>query len=269
MEAVITKVKEVIALYEMNVVGAVIILVIGYFGAKLLRALVVKLMKRSKVDETLTSFVSNVAYVAILAFVIIAAMSRLGIQTASFVAVLGAAGLAIGLALQGALANFAAGVLMIIFKPFKVGDYIEGGGVSGVVEHIEIFTTQLKSPDNKTLIVPNAKMTSDSIVNYSAKETRRVDMVFGIGYGDDMDKAKAIIEGILEADDRVLKDPAVTVAVSELGDSSVNFVVRPWVKTADYWDVLFDTQKAVKEQFDKQGVSIPFPQQDVHIYKES
>jgi len=175
--------------------------------------------------------------------------------------------LAIGLALQGSLANFAAGFLMIIFRPFKVGDYIEGAGVAGTVEIIQIFTTQLKSPDNKTIIVPNAKLTADNIVNYTTKGTRRMDMVVGIGYESDIDKAKAILEELVSHDERVLKDPPHTIAVSELADSSVNFVVRPWVSVPDYWNLWFDLTEKIKKRFDEEGISIPFPQRDVHVYE--
>lgn len=254
-------------LYGAKILAAIAIFIIGKIVVKIVVKLISKLMLKSKQDKTLISFVDNLVYVALMAFVIIAALAKLGIQTASFVAILGAAGLAIGLSLQGSLANFASGVLMIIFKPFKVGDYIEGGGTAGVVEEIQIFTTMLSSPDNKQVIVPNAQMTSSNIVNYSSKGTRRVDMTAGIGYGDDIDKARKILEDILAADKRILKDPEPTIAVAELADSSVNFVVRPWVKVADYWGVKFDVTEAIKKQFDAAGVSIPFPQQDVHLYK--
>ena len=264
---IVDMLKEVLALYGMKVVAAIAVLIIGRLVAKLAQKIIEKVMAKGKQEQTLISFVSNLVYAALMAFVIIAALGKLGIQTASFVAIVGAAGLAIGLALQGALANFAAGVLMIIFKPFKVGDFIEGGGVAGVVEVIEIFTTQLTSPDNKQIIVPNAQMTGGNIVNYSSKGTRRVDLTAGIGYSDDIDKARGILQGIVDADVRILKDPASTIAVSELGDSSVNFVVRPWVNTADYWDVYFSMTEAIKKQFDEHGVSIPFPQRDVHLYE--
>ena len=260
-------IKEVVAIYGLKILAAIAVLVIGKIIAKLIKKLIAKMMERGKQDQTLISFVSSLVYVAIMAFVVIAALSKLGIQTASFVAILGAAGLAIGLALQGSLANFAAGVLMIIFKPFKVGDYIEGAGTAGVVEEIQIFTTMLATPDNKEVIIPNAQMTGSNIINYSSKGTRRVDMTAGIGYSDDIDKARKILEDILAADDRILKDPESTIAVAELGDSSVNFVVRPWVNVADYWGVKFALTEAIKKQFDSSGVSIPFPQQDVHLYK--
>jgi len=224
-------------------------------------------MNKRQVDPTIVSFVANMTYIALLVFVVLAALGQLGIQTTSFIAVIGAAGLAIGLALQGSLANFAAGFLMIIFRPFKVGDYIEGAGVGGTVEVIQIFTTQLKTPDNKTVIIPNAALTAGNITNYSAKGTRRVDLVFGIGYGDDIDHAKKVIMDVLAKEERILKDPATTIGVVELADSSVNFAVRPWVKADDYWNVYFDTTENIKKGFDAQGISIPFPQRDVHMYE--
>ena len=267
MEGLLNKVIELLTVYGLKVIAAIAVLVIGRIAAKIVQSIIKKVMNKGKQEQTLISFVSNLTYAALMAFVVIAALGQLGIQTASFVAILGAAGLAIGLALQGSLANFASGVLMIIFKPFKVGDYIEGGGVAGVVEEIQIFTTQLTTPDNKQVIVPNAHMTSGNIINYSSRGTRRVDLVAGIGYGDDIDKARSVIKGILDADSRILKDPAPAILVSELGDSSVNFTVRPWVAVADYWDVYFAVTEAIKKQFDANGVSIPFPQRDVHVYE--
>lgn len=267
MEQTIVKLQEWIALYGLKLVAAVLILVIGRLAAKGVRALIRRALQKAKVDETLVAFVSSLCYAGIIAFVVIAALGQIGVQTASFVAVLAAAGLAVGLALQGSLSNFAAGVLMILFKPFKVGDFIEGGGVSGTVEEIGIFSTELKSPDNKRIIVPNAKMTGDNIVNYTAKETRRVDIVAGVSYGDDLDKVRKVLEEIMASDERILKDPAPTIAVVELADSCVKFAVRPWAKTSDYWGVLTTTQENIKKQFDAAGISIPFPQQDVYIHK--
>jgi small conductance mechanosensitive channel len=256
-----------LTVYGLRVIAAVVIFIVGRWVAMGVANVIKRIMLKSKVDETLVSFVRNLSYIALLAFVVIAALNQLGIQTASFIAVLGAAGLAVGLALQGSLGNFAAGVLMIIFKPFKVGDFIEGAGVAGTVEQIEIFTTQLKTPDNKTIIIPNAKLTGDNITNFTIKGTRRVDFVFGIGYGDDIDKARAIIKEIIDQDERVMKEPEPVIVVSELGDSSVNFTVRAWTTVGDYWSFYFDTVENVKKQFDAQGVSIPFPQRDVHIYE--
>ncbi len=263
----LAKVYELLTVYGLKVVAAIVIFIVGRWVAKAVANFIKRMMTKSKTDEMLVKFVGSLSYIALLAFVIIAALNQLGIQTTSFIAILGAAGLAIGLALQGSLGNFAAGVLMIIFKPFKVGDFIEGAGVAGTVEEIQIFTTQLVTPDNKTIIVPNAKMTGDNITNYSVKGTRRVDFVFGIGYEDDIDKARQVIESIINADERVLKDPAPMVAVSELADSSVNFTARAWTAAGDYWSFYFDTTEKVKKQFDAEGISIPFPQRDVHMYE--
>lgn len=257
-----------VTLYGLRVLGAIAIGFLGYWAAKAVREFIKKMMLRSKVDATLVGFTANLAYAGLLAFVAIAALGKLGIQTASFVAVLGAAGLAVGLALQGSLSNFAAGVMLIIFKPFKVGDYIEAAGTAGVVEDIDILTTQLKSPDNKAITVPNSKMLGDNITNYSAKDTRRLDLIASCSYGDDLDKVRKVLEGLVAAESRVLSEPAPTIAVLELGASSIDFAVRPWVKTADYWPVKFAMQEAIKKSFDAEGISIPFPQQDVHLYQE-
>ncbi len=257
-----------LSMYGLRLLYALVIFVVGRWVAKALCNLIKRIMKKSEVDITLIKFVGSLSYIALMAFVIIAALNVLGIQTASFIAILGAAGLAIGLALQGSLANFAAGVLMIIFKPFKVGDLVEAAGETGVVEEIQIFTTQLLTPDNKTIIIPNGGLMSANITNYTMKGIRRVDMVFGIGYGDDIDKARQVIEEVLTSDDRVLKDPKIQVVVSELADSSVNFTTRPWVNANDYWDVYFSTTEAVKKRFDAEGISIPFPQRDVHMYQQ-
>lgn len=267
MKDLIAKLWEFLAIYGIKIIVAIIVLIVGRWIAKLLRGITQKVMTKRKLDSTIVSFVANLIYILLLTFVILAALGQLGIQTTSLIAVIGAAGLAIGLALQGSLANFAAGFLMIIFRPFKVGDYIEGAGVAGTVEEIQIFTTQLKTPDNRTIIIPNAKLTADNITNYTTKETRRVDLVVCIGYGDDIDNAKKVIAGLLAQDERILKDPPSTIGVIELADSSVNFVVRPWVKSEDYWNVYFDITENIKKRFDVEGISIPFPQQDVHLYE--
>jgi small conductance mechanosensitive channel len=269
MDNILAQVEEILTIYGLRVLAALAIFVIGRWVAKGIRNLLNRLMTRGKVDKTLISFICNLSYIAMLAFVVIAALSKLGIQTTSLIAILGAASLAIGLALRGSLSNFAAGVLMIIFRPFRVGDFIEGGGASGTVEEIQIFSTQLKTADNKTVIVPNAKIFGDKIVNYSAKGTRRVDMTFGIGYDDDIDKARSVIQEIIDKDERVLRDQPVVVAVHELADSSVNFTVRVWTKSSDYWGFFWDTNEAVKKRFDAEGVSIPYPQQDVHHYQHT
>ncbi len=250
-----------------NIALAAAIFVVGRFVAKILINLLEKLLRKSKMEDILINFIASIANILLLLVIIVAALDQLGVDTTSLIALVGAAGLAVGLALQGSLQNFAAGVLLIVFRPFKEGDFVEAAGVAGVVEHISIFNTIMRTGDNKEVIVPNGNIYSGVIVNYSARDTRRVDMVFGIGYDDDLKKAKAVLEDIINSDERVLKDPAPVIAVSELADSSVNFVVRPWVNSADYWAVLFDTTEAVKLRFDEEGISIPYPQMDVHQYK--
>jgi small conductance mechanosensitive channel len=267
MNQILEKVWELVTIYGLRVVAAIVILIIGRWVAKGISKLIGRMMEKGKVDHTVQRFTVNMAYIALMVFVVLAALSQLGIQTTSFIAVLGAAGLAVGLALQGSLANFAAGFLMIIFRPIRVKDYIEGAGVTGTVEEIQIFTTTLVTPDNKTVIIPNAALTGGNIVNWTLKGTRRVDMIFGIGYGDDIDKAKQIMADVLAADPRILKDPSPQIALLELADSSVNFVVRPWVNASDYWGVYMETTEKIKKAFDAKGISIPFPQRDVHVYQ--
>lgn len=265
----IDKVVDGLAQYSMQILAAIVILVVGLWLAKKIKAVFVSALNKKEVDPTLIGFFSSTLHGGLVLFIVIAAIGKLGVQTTSFVAVIGAAGLAVGLALQGSLSNFASGVLLILFKPFKVGDFIKAGGEAGVVVEVGILTTEMKTPDNIKIILPNSAIMGGSITNVSAHPTRRVDMVVGVSYGDDLNKAKQIMEDLLAADERVLKDPAPTVAVSNLGDSSVDFVVRPWVNSADYWAVKFDFTQAVKEKFDAEGVSIPFPQRDVHIFQES
>ncbi len=265
----IPQVQEWLAFYGLKIIAAIAIFIVGRWVAKILRNTVKKMMTRNKVDQTLVSFVGSILYAVLIVFVVIAALNQLGIQTTSLIAVLGAAGLAVGLALQGSLSNFAAGVLMIIFRPFKAGDYIEGGGVAGTVEDVQIFTTQLITPDNKLIIVPNSKIMGDNITNYSAKDTRRLELVVGVGYGDDLDLARRVLQSVIDKEERILDTPAPVVAVKELADSSVNFVVRPWVRTGDYWGVYFHLVENIKKSFDREGVSIPFPQRDVHLFQKS
>ncbi len=267
MESLWLKVQEWVAFYGLKVVAAVVIFIAGRWIAQVIQGLTGRVLTMKKVDPTIVSFVQHLAYIALLTFFVIAALAQVGIQTTSFIAVIGAAGLAIGLALQGSLANFAAGFLMIIFKPFKAGDYIEGGGAAGVVEKIEVFTTTMTTVDNKVVIIPNAKMMGDNIINYSAKESRRVDLDFGVSYGDDIDKVRKCLQDIISGDSRILKDPGASILVKELAASSVVFQLRAWVKGPDYWDVHFGLVETVKKQFDAQGISIPFPQRDVHVYE--
>ncbi len=253
--------------YGINVVSALAILVIGRWLAQLAKRFFVGAMEKHDIDPMLCTFFSNIAYTAMIAFVVIAALGRLGIQTASFVAILGAAGLAVALAFQSSLSNLAAGVMLVTFRPFKLGDFVEAGGVSGLVEQTSIFTTTILTPDNKAVIVPNGTLAAGTITNFSAKSTRRVDMVFGVGYDADLDKVQKIIEEVLDNDDRVLAEPPPTVAIAELADSAVNFVVRPWVNSSDYWAVHFSTHERLKKCFDDNGINIPYPQTDVHLHQ--
>ncbi len=263
MDAAMHMVEE----HGLNVVKAIAIFVIGRWVVKIAVGIIKKLLAKQNVDAALTGFLANILHLAGLAMVLIAVLGTLNVPTASFVAVLGAAVFAVGFALQGSLSNFAAGVMIIFFKPFKIGDFVEGGGASGVILEITVFSTMLRTGDNKKIIVPNAGMTGGNIVNYSARDTRRVDLVFGISYDDDMTKAKAIMQRVCDSDERILKDPAVTIGLIELADSSVNFVCRPWVKSADYWGVYFDLNENMKRAFDDAGINIPYPQRDVHMHE--
>ena len=255
--------------FGIKIIAALAIFFIGRIVARFVTKGIHKLMASQDVDKILETFVSNLVYWTLMIFVIIAAINQVGIQTTSLIAIMGAAGLAIGLAMQGSLANFAAGILIVIFRPYKVGDFVEAAGIAGSVEEVQILTTVLKTGDNKQIVVPNAQIMGSIITNYSANDTRRVDLVVGIGYDDDIDKARDTIRALVDADERILKDPACLIAVSELADSSVNFVVRPWVKSGDYWGVNFDLTEAIKKRFDKEGISFPYPQQDVHIHQAS
>jgi len=266
-EHLISQAQELLAVYGLKVLAAIAILIIGRMVAGWGRRIAEKLLERGKTDKIVIGFVGSIVYIALMAFVVLAALGQLGIQTTSFIAIIGAAGLAIGLALQGSLANFAAGFLLIIFRPFKVGDFVEAGGVSGSVESISIFTTSLTTPDNKLVIVPNSSIYDGNITNYSAKETRRVDLVVGVSYDADLAEVKRILNEIASGDERVMSTPAPQIAVSELADNSVNLVMRMWAKTSDYWGVYFDATESVKLRLDEAGIGIPYPQRDVHLYE--
>jgi|AntRauMFilla1563_2_1112583.scaffolds.fasta_scaffold09447_3 small conductance mechanosensitive channel len=253
--------------FGINIAMAIVILIVGKIVVKILLSIFGKVMAKSKYDEMLVDFLKSIIGAILMLFVVIAAIDQLGVNTTSFAAILAAAGLAIGLSLQGSLANFAAGVMLLVFRPFKVGDYVDAANTSGTIKSVGIFTSMMLTPDNKEIIIPNGSIYSGNITNYSAKETRRVDMVFGIGYDDDLRKAKSVLLEMLAGDPRVLADPTPQVAVSELGDSSVNFVVRPWTASSDYWGFKFDFIEAVKLRFDEEGISIPYPQMDVHMHK--
>ncbi|MCU7919869.1 MAG: mechanosensitive ion channel [Candidatus Thiodiazotropha sp. (ex Dulcina madagascariensis)] len=252
-----------------KVMMALLVFIIGRWLARVLTKTLEKIMIKGAIDQMLVSFLGNIAYAALLAVVVLAALEQLGVNTTSALAILGAAGLAVGLALKDSLTSFAAGVMLIIFRPFKLGDFVEAGGVSGVVEDIRIFHSVLRTGDNREITMPNAQIYSDTIINYSARETRRIDLVIGIGYTDDIKKARDLIMGILEAEETVLKEPAPTVMLLELGESSVDFAVRPWVKSSDYWTTRADLLEAIKTTFDKEGISIPYPQRDVHLFQDA
>ena len=253
--------------WAIKIAVALAIFVIGRWIAKWLTGVVRKLMAKSNMDDMLIQFLGNIVYTILLLVVVMAALDHIGIQTTSLLAVFGAAGLAIGLALKDSLGNFSSGVMLILFRPFKVGDFIEAGGESGVVEEVRMFATILRTGDNREVIIPNSQIYGGTIVNYSANETRRIDLVFGIGYDDDIAKAKQTLEGIMQQDERILSDPAPGIALGELADSSVNFNVRPWVKNEDYWPVRADLLERIKLAFDANGISIPFPQQDVYMHE--
>ncbi len=264
MENAMETVMELVTRWGVSVIGAVLILIVGRIAAGTGRKIVGRMMAKSVPDPSLIKFVGSIVYYAIIAFALVAALARFGIQTASFVAVLGAAGFAVGFALQGSLSNFASGVMLLVFRPFAVGDFIDAAGIAGTVSEIGVFTTILSTPDNVKILVPNGKLYGDIIKNFTAFDTRRVDWLIGIGYDSSIEKAKEVLVSILAAEGRVLKDPEPMIAVSELADSSVNLVMRAWVKKEDYWGVKFDLTRTVKEEFDKNGIDIPFPQQVVH-----
>ena len=253
--------------FGINLAIALAIFYVGKFAIGLLVRAIGKAMQKQGVDKTLETFIRNLVRSSLLIVVVISAIGAVGIQTTSFIAIFGAAGLAVGLALQGSLSNFASGVLLILFRPYRVGNYIEAAGIAGTVEQVQILTTILKTGDNKQIIVPNSQVMNSIITNYSANDTRRIDMVVGVSYDDDLDKVRATLEALITAEARIMQEPAPLIAVSELADSSVNFVVRTWAKSGDYSGVKFDLTEAIKKRFDKEGISFPYPQQDVHLYK--
>jgi small conductance mechanosensitive channel len=269
MQDFIARLPDYLMAYGLKIIAALVIFIVGRWVARAVSHLVEKVLIKANVEEALARFLRKLCFFLILAFVIIAAIDKIGIQTTSLVAVIGAAGLAIGFALQGSLSNLAAGVMILIFKPFKSGDFVEVAGTIGGVQEVGIFNTILNHPDNRRIIIPNAQITSSKITNFTAIDKRRVDMTFGISYDDDIKTAKDTLMRLITSDPRVLKDPAPVVAVAELADSSVNLVVRPWAKPADYWGVFFDTTEKGKVELEKAGITIPFPQRDVHTYQES
>jgi small conductance mechanosensitive channel len=266
-EKIIDQIVEIAVSYGPKLIGAIAIWFVGIWIIKLLTKTFGKMLDKRKTSDSLKPFLKGIINALLKVMLVITALGMLGIEMTSFIAILGAAGLAIGLALSGTLQNFAGGVIILIFKPFKVGDYIDAQGYTGSVSEIQIFNIILKTPDNKTIIIPNAGLSTSSVTNYSSEETRRVDWTFGIGYGDDIDKAKEVLKTLCDKDSRILKNPELFIAVSELADSSVNFVVRAWVNAADYWSVFFEMNENVYKTFNEEGLNIPYPQMDVHIQK--
>jgi small conductance mechanosensitive channel len=254
--------------YSIKVIAAIVILFVGLWLAKRVKNLFIEILKKREVDATLVGFFSNILHGAIIVCVAVAAIGKLGVETTSFAAIVASAGLAIGLALQGSLSNFAAGVLLILFKPFKVGHAIKAGNEMGVVVEVGLLTTELKNFDGIKQVIPNSTIMSSAITNFSANPTRRIDMLIGVGYGDDLNKAQQIIADLIKADERILSEPEPQVMVSNLGESSVDFTVRAWVNSPDWWNTKCALTKNIKEKFDEEGISIPFPQRDVHLFQE-
>ena len=263
---IINSITQIAADFGLRLLYAVLIIFVGRWVVKLLLKIIKSALEKTTVEETVRIFVANLLSTLLMVIIFIAAINQLGIETTSIIAMLGAAGLAIGLALQGSLANFAAGILIVIFRPYKVGDYIEAGSAAGTVLDIQIFSTVLKTPDKKVVVVPNGTIMDSSIINYTGQETRRVDIIASCGYEDDIDKVKDILQDILNQDQRILKEPEPRIAVSELADNSINFIVRPWVNSSDVLSVKYSILEQIKKRFDAEGISIPYPQRDVHIY---
>jgi small conductance mechanosensitive channel len=266
-EVIMNKITELTLIYGPKLVAAIAVLIIGLWLIKAITRAVERNIENREVDETLKPFVVSIVNILLKAMLVISVLSMLGIQMTSFIAVLGAAGLAVGMALSGTLQNFAGGAMILLFRPFKVGDFIDAQGYTGTVSEIQVFNTVLKTPDNKTVIIPNGELSNSSMVNFSTEAERRVDWTVGIGYGDDVDKARQVIQKLCDQDARILKEPELTIAVAELGDSAVNFAVRAWVKAEDYWPVFFEMNENIYKTFDKEGLNIPYPQMDVHVHQ--
>ena len=268
IQSIGNQIVEMVVGYGPSLLGAIAVWIIGSWVIKMLIRGLTAVLERSKLDETLIPFLIGLIGTTLKVLLVISVFGMVGIQMTSFIAILGAAGLAVGMALSGTLQNFAGGVIILLFRPFKLGDFIDTQGYSGTVKEIQIFNTILVTPDNKTIILPNGDMAGSSLVNFSSEKTRRVDWTFGIGYGDSVDKAKEVIRKLADRDERILKDPELFVAVSELADSSVNFTVRAWVNAADYWGVYFDMNENIYNAFNSAGLNIPYPQMDVHLHQE-
>lgn len=266
-ERIVNQMNDIVVVYGPKLIGAIVVLIIGLWVIKALTKGFGKLLDKRKTSDSLRPFLKGIVNILLKTMLVISVLGMLGIEMTSFIAILASAGLAVGMALSGTLQNFAGGVMILLFKPFKVGDYIDAQGHQGTVHEIQIFNTILKTVDNKTIIIPNGGLSNASMTNFSTEEKRRVDWKFGIAYGDDVDNAKTVIKKLADEDSRILKDPELFVAVSELGDSSVNFAVRAWVEAADYWGVFFDMNEKIYKTFGKEGLNIPFPQMDVHVHK--
>jgi small conductance mechanosensitive channel len=269
MEDTIEKIMDITVTYGLQIIGAILILIAGRIGAGIARRLVRRGLAKASVDPTIIGFVGQFAYIIVMVVAVLASLAKFGVQTTSFVAVVGAASFAVGLALQGSLSHFAAGVLLLIFRPIKVGDFVDAGGVMGTVKEIRLFSTIMASPDNVHMVVPNSKIFNDTIKNFSVNDTRRIDLTIGIGYGDSIDRAMEVLLESMRADERIIQEPAPQIVVSDLGDSSVNLLVRCWTKRADFWPVKCDLTKNIKENFDIQGIEIPFPQRVVQMMNPS
>ncbi len=265
LEGLLEQAPDLIMTYGLKILFAIIIFFVGKYFSGLAQTLVRKLLSSRKVDPTVVSFVSNMAWAVVFVFTVIATLGQIGVETASLVAVLGAAGLAVGLALQGSLSNFASGVLMVLFRPCRVGDFIEAAGISGTVDEITIFSTKLRTPDNKVIVAPNSAIMDGTITNYSTSPNRRIDLIIGVSYSADIALTKKVLSDVLSNNAYVLKDPAYTIGLAELANSSINFVVRPWVKNADYWDARFEILEQIKNALDAANIEIPFPQMDLHV----
>ncbi|SHK17304.1 mechanosensitive ion channel family protein [Tepidibacter formicigenes] len=264
LEDIQVDITRYVANYGFNILGFILIIIIGIYASKKIKKVTIKFLKKSNIDVSLVSFISQIVYVLCLVFVGVSALNKLGMSTTSFIAVLGASGFAIGLAFQDSLSNFASGILILIFNPFRTNDYIQGAGTEGTVVEIQIFNTILKTPDNKTIIVPNSKLTAENIINFTFQDKRRIDFIFGISYDSDIKTAKNIIEKVFNEEEKVLKDPQPIIGVHELADSCVNIAARPWVKTEDYWEVYYKLMEKIKYEFDKNGIEIPYPQRVVY-----
>lgn len=261
------KIYDIVMTYGPRLIGAIIVLIVGLFLISIIRGAFKRRFEKRDMEPSLSRFLQSMISILLKIMLFIAVAGMLGVEMTAFIAVLGAFAFAVGMALSGTLQNFAGGVMLLLFKPFKTGDFIEAQGYSGTVNDIQLFNTILKTPDNRTIIIPNGGLSTNSMVNYSTEQRRRVDFVFGIAYGDDVDKAKKVLEKLVNKDSRILKDPKPFIMVSELADSSVNLVVRVWAEAADYWGIHFDLIENVYKTFDKEGLSIPFPQMDVHVQK--